>query len=171
VDQGEGPCATAVEGNGGQWTGKQRRPTTWNPLTRKTEEHFFATSDLELIVVSPLTRALQTFDLGLKPVLPDPMPIVIALPLASERLYLVSDQGRLRSDLETDWGNAIDFDTGFRFQNKVIEEWWFGLDDQRGSRTAIPTGITSKSYREWSPQVKIRTMLALVKMMSHLRIV
>ena len=130
---------------------QQQRLTTWNPFERKTDDNLFLPSDLDLVVVSPLTRALQTFDLGLKPVLIDPKPIVIALPLASERLYLVSDQGRLRSDLKTDWGNAIDFESGFRFRNKVIEEWWFGLDDQRDSGAAMPTGITSKSYKEWRP--------------------
>jgi broad specificity phosphatase PhoE len=113
----------------------------------------FVPSDLDLIVISPLTRALQTFELGLKPVLQD-LPNVLALPLAAERVFLISDQGRPRSDLQQDWGDSVDFETGFRHDNddddNLVEEWWFGLDDQR-SAAAIPTGITTSSYEEWRP--------------------
>jgi len=50
-------------------------------------------NDWDLVVVSPLTRALQTFEGGLRPHLSKRVP-VIALPDASERLYLISDRGK-----------------------------------------------------------------------------
>ena len=64
------------------------------------------TQNCDLVVVSPLTRALQTFDLGIKPYLPlsdnncnnnpDSMTIpILALPYAAERLYLISDVGQI----------------------------------------------------------------------------
>ena len=118
----------------------------------KENEISFDPRDLDLIVVSPLTRALQTFDIGLKPALVDYKPKVIAQPLASERVYLISDQGRHRSDLERDWGHDVCFESCFRLNNnKLIEEWWFGLDDQRSRMPATRTGITSKTYQEWRP--------------------
>lgn len=114
------------------------------------------TQELDLIVVSPLTRAIQTFELGIQPVLEDPPPLILALPLASERVYLISDVGRPREALRMDYGSDIDFETGFRRRGEdddkwmMMEEWWFGLDDQR-KHAAEPTGITSETYKEWRP--------------------
>jgi hypothetical protein len=53
---------------------------------------------VDLVVVSPLRRALQTFDLGLRPHLEHHNVPVVALPYAAERLYLISDVGTLRKD-------------------------------------------------------------------------
>lgn len=102
--------------------------------------------DLELIVTSPLTRALQTFDLGVKQHL-DPAACVpiIALPHASERLYLISDQGRTVNDLQQDYGH-VDFKTGFDEHDDENASWWYQHDPAysewrptgRGQRYACP---------------------------------
>lgn len=126
-------------------------------MNRLQQEKDPWTQELDLIVVSPLTRAIQTFELGIQPVLEDPPPPIMALPLASERVYLISDIGRPRGALQKDYGYYIDFESGFRGDEEddddkqqlmLMEEWWFGLDDQR-KHSAEPTGITSETYEEW----------------------
>jgi hypothetical protein len=110
---------------------------------------------LDLVVCSPLSRALHTFEIGLQPHLPEQVPIV-ALPLASERLYLISDIGKRRSELAREF-QYCDFEIGFQRNSNdellLDEEWWFGLDDcpKRRSTRATPTGITYESYVEWRP--------------------
>jgi broad specificity phosphatase PhoE len=121
-------------------------------ITSKSDSTWL--ENLELVVVSPLTRALQTFDIGLRPVLMEKSisPKIAALPLATERLYLISDHGRSRTDLDRDWGNLIDFESFFRSQDgALLEEWWFGLDDYRDAKTSMSSGITSETYVEWRP--------------------
>ncbi|KAL7564107.1 hypothetical protein ACA910_012380 [Epithemia clementina (nom. ined.)] len=56
-------------------------------------------SNVELVVVSPLTRCLQTLEYGCFQALQKictnrPMPPMVALPLASERVYSAADIGR-----------------------------------------------------------------------------
>lgn len=139
--------------------GRQR--SAWNrllPGTDSDEENYLTPSDLDLVVLSPLTRALQTFELALKPHLKDSNAKIVALPLAAERVYLISDQGMVRSELERRWGKRICFETGFRLNNnQLIEEWWFGLDDRRVRLPATPTGLTSESYEEWRPSSQNQT--------------
>jgi Histidine phosphatase superfamily (branch 1) len=58
----------------------------------------------DLVVVSPLQRALQTYHRGVRPHYErttgsSSTPVVIALPLAAERLYLISDVGTEKSKL------------------------------------------------------------------------
>lgn len=106
--------------------------------------------DIDLVVVSPLTRAFQTFEYGLLPHLlkndNNSMRIsdylldrnaialgelslkvpVISLPLASERVYLKSDLGlpveQLRSKFPyADLSSEFDY-----FEN----EWWFTVKDK-----------------------------------------
>jgi broad specificity phosphatase PhoE len=86
--------------------------------------------DLDLVVTSPLTRALQTFELGVKDHLPDHVPIV-ALPHAAERLYLISDQGRPVQELQKQFP-YVDFETGFEADDDDVaggwgggESWWY----------------------------------------------
>jgi broad specificity phosphatase PhoE len=86
--------------------------------------------DLDLVVTSPLTRALQTFELGVKDHLPDHVPIV-ALPHAAERLYLISDQGRPVQELQKQFP-YVDFETGFEADDDNVaggwgggESWWY----------------------------------------------
>ena len=97
--------------------------------------------DCEVIVTSPLTRALQTIEVGILPhvssVDSDATPIV-ATPHAAERLYLISDVGKSRSTLEQTYP-FVDFKTGFEGHNDE-EEWWYK-----------PAG---DKYVEWRPTGK-----------------
>jgi broad specificity phosphatase PhoE len=102
----------------------------------------------ELIVTSPLTRALQTLDAGLwAPMstlgVQDQIPIV-ASPLAAERLYLISDVGRAVDELATDF-DYVDFETGF--VEHPSDLWWYHPPDDghlewrpvgQGQRYACP---------------------------------
>ena len=110
--------------------------------------------ELDLVVVSPLTRALQTFQIGLKPHLSDTVPI-IALPAASERVWLISDIGTSRSKLVKDYPYC-DFEMAFQHQDggALVEEWWFGLDDRETTKglLAMPSGVNSLTYTEWRPK-------------------
>jgi broad specificity phosphatase PhoE len=97
--------------------------------------------ELELIVTSPLIRAIQTLEIGLLPHIvtnneSDQSEIpIMAVPLAAERLYLISDVGKRRQDLHGQFGHVIDFyHDGFHH-----EEWWFQ-----------PNG--SDAYSEWRPR-------------------
>lgn len=66
--------------------------------------------EIELIAVSPLQRALQTMEISLFPhVWPGNVPI-IALPQASERVYLISDFGTSTKELKNQYP-IVDFDT------------------------------------------------------------
>jgi broad specificity phosphatase PhoE len=76
----------------------------------------------DLILVSPLTRAIQTYELGIKPHIDQiynnnnrndnknskNRPTVLAIPQAAERLYLISDVGRPVSILQKEYP-YIDF--------------------------------------------------------------
>lgn len=107
--------------------------------------------DCELVVVSPLTRALQTFDVGLKPHFDQqtnrPPPPVVAHPDAAERLYLISDTGRPVAELRPSFP-YVDFATGFAGRHDGGESaWWYQPDDSheewrpvdRGQRYACPS--------------------------------
>lgn len=101
-------------------------------------------SDCELVVVSPLTRALQTFDIGLRPhfvnnnnkknVVP-----VVALPEAAERLYLISDVGRSVEQLQSLY-DYVDFETGFG-EHHDRNQWWYHPSKQQ----------QHQGYVEWRP--------------------
>jgi len=86
--------------------------------------------DIELIVASPLTRALQTVELGVLPHFYDEgnestsVPI-LALPLASERVYLISDHGSSTSNLAESFP-WVDFSSEFRDD----KEWWFTVKSE-----------------------------------------
>lgn len=77
--------------------------------------------DVDLVVASPLTRALQTataaFDVAETP--------AVALPLAAERCYLSSDVGTPRSELAARWPR-------FDFADDR-ERWWY--DEPRDDAT------------------------------------
>lgn len=91
--------------------------------------------DIDLVIVSPLTRALQTLDIGLYPLLENRGIPIIAVPLASERLYLVSDIGVTRNELKALY-EYVDFDSSI-------------LSD--GSWHFEPTEEMKTSYVEWRP--------------------
>jgi len=100
--------------------------------------------DLELVVVSPLTRAIQTAQLGLLPHLvsikKSGIPTV-AQPLAAERLYLVSDIGKPRTILQQICGeHNIDFESCFPSDIGWGDPWWYQVD-----------ATNEADYREWRP--------------------
>lgn len=93
----------------------------------------------ELVVVSPLTRALQTFHIGLLPHFAQSGGVpVIALPEAAERLYLISDVGRGVSQLQDEY-DYVDFETGFSAHHEP-ECWWYRPDE-----------YDYDNYVEWRP--------------------
>jgi broad specificity phosphatase PhoE len=84
-----------------------------------SEDDAHCLEELDLIVTSPHTRALQTVQIGLLPPIRSlqttkdgPTVPIVALPLAAERLYLVSDLGTPRSKLARTF-DFVDFVTGF----------------------------------------------------------
>ena len=99
--------------------------------------------DIELIACSPLTRALQTTELSLVPHMERgddgcPNVPIVALPLTSERVYLVSDVGRSTEELARQFP-CVDIESAIGTSEKDC--WWFTYDE---SNTNIP-------YVEWRP--------------------
>lgn len=92
----------------------------------------FVNDEIDLVVVSPLKRALQTYDLGLRPHLKHRDIPVVALPDAAERLYLISDVGSDVKQLQQEYP-YVNFDL-------LSDEptWWW----------TPPEGGT---YTEWRP--------------------
>jgi broad specificity phosphatase PhoE len=87
--------------------------------------------DVDLVVVSPLTRALQTLEIGLLPNLRDhsqkrnlPLPPIIALPLAAERVYMSSEIGTPVEELQKSFP-FVDFQSGFNSNFHSSNEWWW----------------------------------------------
>lgn len=79
--------------------------------------------DIQLIACSPLTRALQTMDIALSPHVPSGQRVpMIALPQASERVYLISDLGADTAVLKTQYP-AVDFDS--EIPDSKSSEWWY----------------------------------------------
>ena len=106
--------------------------------------------DLELVVVSPLMRAIQTAELAVLPHMTAKQPKIpiVALPLAAERLYLVSDIGQPRSALKHKYGSLVDFHTGFPTSLPWDDPWWFqhsspSSDDKQQQQ--------QQEYMEWRP--------------------
>jgi broad specificity phosphatase PhoE len=106
----------------------------------------FCTRDLQLVVVSPLKRALQTFDIGIRPHLlssksssklksDNAIPVVV-LPEAAERLYLISDVGTPVDELEQEYG-YMDFG---EIPEEKRRSWWW-----------TPATSTNGHYVEWRP--------------------
>jgi len=111
------------------------------------EDQKLSVSEVEIVAISPLNRALQTFEIGVLPHLgvleqqSTKIPIV-ALPLATERLYLISDLGSSASTLSKRYP-FVDCTTEFRDGND--EEWWF-------KPTAASTDDNDDTnYIEWRP--------------------
>jgi broad specificity phosphatase PhoE len=106
--------------------------------------------ELDLVVVSPLTRALQTLELALyQHIIQDQQqhrqqqckkfPIV-ALPLATERVYLISDHGKSRTVLQQQYP-FVDFDTYFLKDDDDDQTPWY----------FVPTKEQVQTYVEWRP--------------------
>ena len=136
------------------------RPEVHETLSLPHEHRNFL-NELDLVVVSPLTRAIQTLEISLIPHIQfdsdsgetnefkrdaiSKVPI-IALPHAAERLYLISDVGKTRQELHDQYGHFIDFEQGFEEHG---DEWWFALDSKADNST--PSGIRPENYVEWRP--------------------
>lgn len=94
-------------------------------------------SDVDLLVVSPLQRTLQTATIGLDKVLlnrPDDrfIPRLIC-PLAAERVYMEADVGRPRSVLEQEWPQ-------FDFSELPADDspWWWTGDQETYTEWRVP---------------------------------
>jgi broad specificity phosphatase PhoE len=109
----------------------------------------------ELIVASPLTRALQTAELAFGPLLDEGIPC-LALPLARERLFLSSDVGRPGAEL------AAEFP---RWRDSLLaleDEWWLhsrsGTSRSSGSESdggeTTPNRRSSRRRRLKTPTPK-----------------
>lgn len=99
-------------------------------------------NECDLVVTSPLTRALQTMEIGLgKHIGTDTA--IIAVPQAAERLYLISDQGKSRLELQKAFPR-VDFHTAFA--DHAMDQWWFQPSENhvewrptgRGQKYACP---------------------------------
>jgi broad specificity phosphatase PhoE len=90
--------------------------------------------ECELIVTSPLTRALQTLDGGLwtpmKQMGLDRKIPILALPHAAERLYLISDVGRPVRELSKRF-DYVDFGPGFVDHSPLC--WWYHPTTSQGN--------------------------------------
>jgi len=134
---------------------------------KSTEEGQKMIKDIELIAVSPLTRALQTVEHGILPSLiqsPDKEPLVesdascessvpiVALPLATERVYLISDYGLPVSELSMRFSFA-NFDN--EFDNVDSEKWWFTVQNEDTMEEKRNVHAFNKmhpsQYVEWRP--------------------
>jgi len=96
-----------------------------NPNGRD-ELHTLLTQEVDLVVVSPLKRALQTVEIGLfshvrNSIVKTP---IIATPYASERVYLCSDIGSHVQELRQTYP-FVDFQSGFHPINHPPHEWWW----------------------------------------------
>ena len=79
--------------------------------------------DIELVVVSPLTRCLETFRHGVAPALRSRTPSdtfvvpVVVVPWITERVYTASDTGSPLATLQKEWPD-LDW-------SLVQESWWY----------------------------------------------
>ena len=101
------------------------------------QEVFNLTNYLDLIVASPLTRALQTFEIGLSRTITQSHKKatkqlrkehnIAASSLSAERLCSKSDVGKSTPLLKKSYPH-VDFETGFQDNNH--DEWWFAPDER-----------------------------------------
>jgi broad specificity phosphatase PhoE len=101
--------------------------------------------ELDLVVVSPLTRALETFEISLYEHVKDNNIPIVAQPHAAERLYLISDVGKPTSALQLRFP-YVDFDTAFNDYPEMVgrkDSWHF-----------TATNDVAKNYVEWRPHGK-----------------
>ncbi len=105
-------------------------------------------NECDLVVTSPLTRALQTTEIGFGNHIPPDTPI-IALPQAAERLYLISDQGKPRHQLQKAFPR-VDFETAF--ENHDTDQWWFTPNHPHNYVEWRPTGRGQKYACPGEPQ-------------------
>lgn len=102
--------------------------------------------ETDLIVVSPLTRALQTLEIGVLPYFKNrlkekkiPLPKIIALPFASERVYMSSEIGSPVEELYKQFP-FVDFKSGFNQVLHSSHEWWWTPSPGTGTAEWRPFG-------------------------------
>ena len=105
------------------------------PRDKYTGERIDLSNIVDLVVVSPLTRALQTTELGIFPHFAASNTPFVALQLATERLYLISDVGSPISKISSKFP-FVDFKTEFKHV-PTTDEWWYTHKDE--------------FYDEWRP--------------------
>jgi broad specificity phosphatase PhoE len=90
----------------------------------------FSPSEIDLVIISPLSRCIQTWEYGILPVFNDyvgqqktnssietntVMPKVLCLPILRERVYTASDTGRPLTELQKEFNTiSIDWDESIR---------------------------------------------------------
>lgn len=115
-------------------------------------------NEIDLVVCSPLTRALKTMDIALYPFIgigDRASPPVLALPEASERVYLISDIGRPSTVLKQEFP-YVDFDmchsrVGLGDESSSPSSHSVkGAEDEEAWWWQQPSSSQS-SYAEWRP--------------------
>ena len=117
---------------------KENRPGASEALSLSEEDSRFL-EELDLVVTSPLTRALQTMEMGLYEHIRSRDIPIMALPEAAERIYLISDHGKTRSQLKRQY-EFVDFDSGFDPELGEHDSWHY-----------TPSAEDIKNYEEWRP--------------------
>lgn len=113
-------------------------PTAAIELSLSSKHESFL-EELDLIVTSPLTRALQTTEKGLYPCVRSRDIPVVAVPHAAERIFLVADLGKTRRQLKLEYP-YVDLDSGF--PSDVGEEAFWHY---------VPSKEEDENYVEWRP--------------------
>ena len=105
--------------------------------------------EVDLVIVSPLTRTQETFQYGVLPALEKlyadnnnnkAMPPILAHPLSTERVYTASDTGRSVTELSQEFPWV---DWSLLEESPAEQAWWYShatLDEE-----------TVANYQEWRP--------------------
>jgi broad specificity phosphatase PhoE len=136
--------------------------------TRLQREYSDLLAQVELVVVSPLTRTLQTMDIGVRPLLAPTVPI-LAHHDTRERLYTASDTGRPAHVLRAEY-SYVDFalvppDTWW-FQGDMGEEWRPFGDGQTYAVPGEPNELFQDRLREFQKWLASRPERTIV-LVSH----
>ena len=127
---------------------------------KSSQDLKYCLQNLELVVVSPLTRAIQTAQLALLPHMGATSTILqsnnnlvpfVAQPLAAERLYLVSDIGTSRSTLKNNYASFVDFEAGFPDDLPEDQPWWWSLSPSDDNDDEQHQEGVKNEYVEWRP--------------------
>lgn len=128
--------------------GHQQVQTLATELWSEEGPHKMMLSTVDLVVVSPLTRCLQTWELGCRPAFQRAgrVPPVLAHPWATERVYTSSDTGRPVAQLAREFAD-VDFSECYRHATTTDGlDWWYTAEGDPSSLDAATTTTT-----EWRP--------------------
>jgi len=111
--------------------------------------------EVELVLISPLTRCLETFQYGVEPILIDRLQKtqgnhqkkvpILALPLLRERVYTTSDTGRAASVLARDFP-TVDFS-----ECPAEGPWWYTGSGDNDNDSRNDNHLQNE---EWRPHDK-----------------